>query len=217
MKSTESSISGFTVRGSWREIVEHGERITQALNAAGVSGEAFEEWEEWRPIPSEQFNEEMKRKTASQATIDEGPGEQADIPASQDLRHAVETLHAALDEIRNTNSKNAIDEIQKLLRHMKRAADTTGRQAFRVIQDVVFRNVMMLVGGQYFSNHIITASLRQTSLFWIGDEDTFLFKININDDDLKEEVSNHLDTSNEEAGRQQRDARTETSNINDSG
>ena len=57
----EESVSGFKVRGTWTDIVEHGERITRALRNAGThtaSGEpsyldAFTEWDEWRPKPHE--------------------------------------------------------------------------------------------------------------------------------------------------------------------
>ncbi|MFB6308764.1 MAG: hypothetical protein ABEH35_05485 [Haloarculaceae archaeon] len=43
MESIDEGISGFTVRGSWTDIVEHGKRITEALKRADVSGDAFEE------------------------------------------------------------------------------------------------------------------------------------------------------------------------------
>lgn len=43
MESMEERISGFTVSGTWADIVEHGERVTEALKDAGISCEAFEE------------------------------------------------------------------------------------------------------------------------------------------------------------------------------
>ena len=54
----EESISGFKIHGAWDDVVEHGERITQALrqedieDAAASIREAFEEWDEWRPKPT---------------------------------------------------------------------------------------------------------------------------------------------------------------------
>jgi len=50
----EESVSGFKLRGSWGEIVEHGERITRALKdlrgeEQPVDDGALEEWDEWRP------------------------------------------------------------------------------------------------------------------------------------------------------------------------
>jgi len=35
----EERISGFKLRGTWEEIVEHGERITEALEDLGISSE----------------------------------------------------------------------------------------------------------------------------------------------------------------------------------
>mgnify|MGYP006310746423 CR=1 FL=1 len=47
----EESVSGYKVRGSWDDVVEHGERITRALRDVDANDDttyeaAFEEWEE---------------------------------------------------------------------------------------------------------------------------------------------------------------------------
>lgn len=55
----EEGISGFGVSGTWEEIVEHGERITEALLDAGVSRETLAEWQSWRPKATEGSDEEM--------------------------------------------------------------------------------------------------------------------------------------------------------------
>ena len=71
----EECIAGFRVRDDWDGIVEHGERITDALRAAGRSGDAFREWDEWRPKHDENLDPEIRDKTAEQPHISRGPGE----------------------------------------------------------------------------------------------------------------------------------------------
>jgi hypothetical protein len=58
----EESVSGFKIRGSWGEVVEHGERITRALKDIANGGEevdedALAEWDEWRPKADERLGE----------------------------------------------------------------------------------------------------------------------------------------------------------------
>ena len=74
----EESVSGFKCRGTWADIVEHGERITRALRDNGAEGEAFEEWDEWRPKSHERLGEDVNEKTAEQASVGEGDGEKAE-------------------------------------------------------------------------------------------------------------------------------------------
>ena len=71
----EESIAGFKERGSWGDVVEHGERITQALRDAGVDSDALREWDEWRPKPHERLQKDVNKKTAAQASVAEGVGE----------------------------------------------------------------------------------------------------------------------------------------------
>jgi len=70
------SISGFKKDGSWEEIVEHGEHITEAIQDEGVEEGDFDDWDEWRPKSREGIDEEMTQKTAEKISFDaeEEPG-----------------------------------------------------------------------------------------------------------------------------------------------
>ena len=130
MEETEERVSGFEVRGSWADVVELGERVTEALSEAGVSGEAFEEWKEWQPKADERIDEETSEKTSEQASVDQGAGERADVSAGE-----------ASEELQDDGS-DASDSIQDSVDYAKRAVDTTGRQALRSVEGAVYRNVM---------------------------------------------------------------------------
>lgn len=88
----EKSISGFKQEGGWVTIVEHGERMTAALRDIGVSGEDFEEWDEWRPKTHERFSEDINEKTAEQASIAEGDGENPACPLTKTSKQRARNL-----------------------------------------------------------------------------------------------------------------------------
>ena len=56
-------VSGFRVRGSWGEVVAHGERIARALRESDADENALAEWEDWRPKAHEELGEELSEKT----------------------------------------------------------------------------------------------------------------------------------------------------------
>ncbi|MFB6196975.1 MAG: DUF5828 family protein, partial [Halobacteriaceae archaeon] len=77
----ERSVSGFKERGPWEDIVEHGERVARSLRDAGATAyghqEALEAFEEWRPKPGDHLDHEISERTATEASVNEGVGEQA--------------------------------------------------------------------------------------------------------------------------------------------
>ena len=93
----EESVSGFKTRGDWMTIVEHGERLTRALQEAAERtevdlGEALEEFDEWRPKSHERIDEDVNQKTAEQASVAEGKGEKEGKDPDDDLQTAGEKL-----------------------------------------------------------------------------------------------------------------------------
>ncbi|PSQ37622.1 hypothetical protein BRD05_00220 [Halobacteriales archaeon QS_9_70_65] len=141
----EESVSGFELRGSWVDVVEHGERITRALKdlvaeGVGVDEAALAEWDEWRPKADERLSEDVNRKTAEQASIDEGEGERAGRTPDEDLKTAGEKLadsYGSLEEPRE-----AVDECRESINYVARAADSATRKAVRKVEDSVYRNLM---------------------------------------------------------------------------
>ncbi len=195
----EESISGFKQRGSWGDIVEHGERITSALREIGVSGAAFEEWDEWRPKPHERLSEDVNEKTAKQASIDEGEGEKAGKRPDEDLQTAGEKLSESYEKVEEGDSEGALESWQDSIDYVARAADSAGRKALRKVENTVYRNVMTQLAPYYFDNELVSANIQKTTRG--EDEDTFIFEVNVNEDDLKEQVSQRLGEYEDEIDR----------------
>ena len=195
----EESISGFKIRGGWNDAVEHGERITHALAEFGAEGEAFEEWDEWRPKNHERLDEDVNEKTADQASIEEGEGERAGKEPNEDLKSAGEKLTESYEQLDDTDE--ALDSWSESLEYVARAADSAGRKALRTIEGIVYKNVMTQVAPYYFDNELVSANLQRASGAREGDHAGYVFEVNVNDDDLKEQVSERLAEYDDEVDR----------------
>jgi hypothetical protein len=204
----EESISGFKVRGSWGDIVEHGERITRALRDAGVDSDAFAEWNEWRPKSHERLDEDVSEKTAKQASVGEGVGEKAGKKPEEDIQAAGEKLSESYEKVEVGDSEGAIERWQDSIDYVARAADSAGRKALRKVEDTVYRKVMTQLAPYYFDNELISANIQQTARG--NGEQRFIFEVNVNDDDLKEAVSARLGEYDDEIDRWHIDTEKDT-------
>ena len=207
----EESISGFKRRGTWGEIVEHGERITAALREADapeVYPDAFEAWVEWRPTAHEQMESEVNEKTAEQASVSEGKGEAKGQSADEDLQTAGERLAESYEAVEENDANGAVEKWQDSLDYVARAADTAGRKAIRKVEDTVYRKVMTQVAPYYFDNELVSANLQR-----VRSQEEFVFEVDINDDDLREQVREHLYSFENDIDRWHVDTEKEVDNV----
>jgi len=204
----EESVSGFKIRGAWGDVVEHGERITRALRDAGVDGDAFEEWDEWRPKSHERLQEDVSEKTADQASVAEGEGEKAGKDPDEDLQTAGERLSESYEHVENGDSDEAVDRWSESLGYVARAADSAGRRALRRVENTVYQRVMTQIAPYYFDNELVSANIQKSTR---GEGDVeFVFEVNVNDDDLKDEVSTRLGEFDDEVTRWHVDTQKQT-------
>jgi hypothetical protein len=186
----EESVAGFKERGPWPDIVEHGERVTHALRTADAVDEypdAFAEWDEWRPKSHERIEEEVSEKTADQASIAESEGEKEGRTTDEELQSAGERLTESYEELEDGETDEAVEKWQDSMGYVKRAASTAGRKMLRKVENAVYRNVMTQVAPYYFDNDLVSANIQR-----IRSQEEFVFEVNINDDELKEVVGDHL-------------------------
>ncbi|MFB6086973.1 MAG: DUF5828 family protein [Haloarculaceae archaeon] len=183
----EESVSGFKVRGDWADVVEHGERISLALYEERVDAEPFEEWNDWRPKAHERLSTDVSEKTADQVSVGEGEGEKAGTGPDEDLQTAGEKLSESYEHLEDEDTRSAFQKWQDSLDHVARAADTAGRKALRRVEDTVYQKVMTQFTPYYFDNELVSANLSKTR------DGDYVFEVNINDDDLKDAVSQNLE------------------------
>jgi len=186
----EESISGFKQHGDWGDIVEHGERITLALREAGAAGDAFHDFDDWRPKTHERIDEDVSEKTAAQASVNEGEGEKAGKTPGEDLQTAGEKLSESYERVGADDTEGAVERWGESITHVARAADSASRKALRKVEDTVYRKVMTQVAPYYFDNELISANVTEVGRSEPGE--SFVFEVNVNDDELKETVSEIL-------------------------
>ena len=214
MAEMEESVSGFKQRGSWVETVEHGERIAVALEELAadegidVDEEGLAEFEEWRPKSHERLDEDVSEKTADQASVEEGKGEQEGKDPDEDLQTAGEKLAESYENLDDPDE--AVDKWGESIDYVARAADSAGRKAIRKVEDTVYRNVMTQMSPYYFDNDLISANIQR-----VGSKEApeYVFEVNVNDDDLKIRVSNRLSDYDEEVERWHVNTEKETDTV----
>ena len=207
----EESISGFKPRGDWGDVVEHGERITLALREAGVDGDAFHDFDDWRPKTHERIDEDVSAKTAEQASVNEGNGEKAGKSPGEDIQTAGEKLTESYEKVEDDDTEGAMERWGESLSHVARAADSASRKAIRKMENTVYQKVMTQVAPYYFDNELISANVTEVGR---GDDgETFQFEVNVNDDELKSEVREILDEYESEIDRWHVETETRTEDV----
>jgi len=191
MSEMEESVSGFKCRGGWVDVVEHGERIVRALEdiaeEVDVDTEPLEEFDEWRPKSHERLDKDVNEKTAEQASLGEGKGEQKGKEPGEDVQTAGEKLAESYENLDEPGE--AVDKWGESIDYVTRAADSAGRKAIRKVEDTVYRNVMTRMSPYYFDNELISANIQRVGS---QEQPKYIFEVNVNDDDLKIRVSNQL-------------------------
>jgi len=209
----EESISGFKVRGSWSDVVEHGERITRAFRDLDVPesphAAAFDEWEAWRPKHHEDIDDDVAPKTADQASVEEGEGEKAGQDPGDDVQTAGEKITESYESLGDGETDDAVEDWRESIGYVARAADSAGRKALRKVEDTVYQKVMTQLAPYYFDNALVSANIQQTG----GDDDTFVFEVNVNDDDLKGQVADRLYEYEDTVDRWHVDTEKETEQV----
>jgi hypothetical protein len=212
MAEFEESVSGFKTRGDWVDIVEHGERITRALRDldadADVDESALSEFDEWRPKSHERLEDDVSDKTAQQASVEEGRGEQEGKEPDEDLQTAGEKLAESYENLDEPDE--AVDKWGESLDYVARAADSAGRKAIRAVEGAVYRNVMTQIAPYYFDNELVSANVKRVGR---GEGPDYVFEVNVNDDDLKIHVSNKLADYESEVDRWHVDTEKETESV----
>ena len=163
--------------------------IRHRANRIQATPDAFAEWDEWRPKPHDQLEDDISEKTAEQASVDEGKGEKVGESPTEDIQTAGEKLTESSEELEEDDDESPANKAGESMEHVARAADTAGRKALRKVEETVYDQVMTQISPYYFDNELMSANLEQVT---ISDEEEFIFEVNVNDDDLKSVISERL-------------------------
>lgn len=207
MTEYTESVSGFKVKGKWGDVVEHGERIAFALDEVRDNSEftdEFDEYNEWRPKTEENMSDDVKEKTAEKASLSEKEVEK-ESTAKDEFKEAGDNLPLSSDKIQEPDE--AVTDLSQSIRYLIRALTIMATKSVRNSEEVVYENLMTAISPQYFDNELISANLDK-----VGDGQ-YVLEININNDDLKQDVSDRLSEYNEEYNRWHIGSEMDTENV----
>lgn len=176
---------GYKVTGTWETIVEHGERMEAAIEIAlkslieddeSISEEQLsllEEFGEWRPKIEDKSEDGSVNKRTAKSASTETNGERS-----------TDRLAKAGEELKNKDEKTT-DQLKNTASHIAKATENTVKNTTKEVEEFVYQNVMTVISPYYFDNQLLSASL------WKKDDSTFVFEVNVNDDQVREVFRDH--------------------------
>lgn len=200
----ETRISGFRVEGSWDHVVAHGDLISEALQELGSKAhprmdprayrEALHEFEHWRPREGETIEEDVRPRTAEKASLVRGEGEQRGRSTGEDLERAGQALVAP--ESMAFVDASMIRRFAEAGRLTGRAIDTGLRGLLRTFEESIYEHLMTRTAPCYFDNRVVSANLARHGH---NGSTKYEFEVNINEDNLKEKVSERVNQALDDA------------------
>lgn len=184
MTDYTESVSGFKRTGTWGEIVEHGERISFALEELGIKKDEVDEYNDWRPKLTENVSTDINDKTAEKATMDKSGSE-----------NPKKEIKSAGEEITNTyknfgEPEEAFRNWVHSIGYAAKAVDSITRKSIRNVEKIIYKNVMTVISPYYFDNNLISANIARIN----KKPHKYRLEVNINEDALKKDVSEKLES-----------------------
>lgn len=196
----ETRLSGFQVEGTWEQVVDHGDRMSRILHDLGAGAhprmgrssfqDALDEWDDWRPRPAESFETDVRTRTAEQASLGPGAGEQRGRAPLDDLERAWMALLVGPGTVPDGGASELGSRMTEAARLTARAVDTGMRRVVRNMEEAVYLHLMTRTSPCYFDNRIVSANLDRGT----DDGEAYRFEVNVNSDRLKEQVAKRLET-----------------------
>ncbi len=151
----EQDSFGYTIQGSWRELVSFGEDVVSTFERHGVDQETISEWDSWRPRLGEE-DQEMRNKTVEKAKVSEGEdrGELAE--------EAAEGLSKSREKTAEGEIGEAAEEMGETAKSAGKAVEGAGRDLMRMVEDKVYDRIARS-GPMYFDSENFNASLEKVS------------------------------------------------------
>jgi hypothetical protein len=210
MTDYTEKVSGFNLEGSWKEIVAHGEKISQILEAIDEVEDNFEdeleEYNEWRPKFEEKIDTDIAEKTAEKASLNENGVEESSKSPKSEIKEATKKISDGTKQADKPDK--AAEDFRYSLFYLSRAIRLLARKSMRQSEEIIYENIMTYLSPYYFDNDLISANIKKTG------SETYQLEVNINKDDIKEVVSDRMKEM-KSADSWNVDIDIETSNVQD--
>jgi len=154
-ENVEEDSFGYSLEGSWDEIVRFGEEIISTFEEHDVEQKAISEWDAWRPRSGEQ-EDEMRNKTVEKAKVERG-----DKP-SEDVAETAKNLSETGKKTTEGEIGEAAEKASEASKSAGKAVEDASRDVVRAVEDKVYRRITK-TNPMYFDSEDFNASLEVVS------------------------------------------------------
>jgi hypothetical protein len=154
-EKVEEDSFGYSLEGSWGEVVRFGEEIISTFEEHGVEQETISEWDAWRPRSGEQEGE-MRKKTVEKAKVNRG-----DKP-SEDVAETAEKLSETGKKTSEGEIGEAAEKASEASKSAGKAVEDVSRGVVRAVEDKVYHRITK-TNPMYFDSEDFNASLEVVS------------------------------------------------------
>lgn len=212
-EKVEEDSFGYSLEGSWDEVVRFGEEVISTFEEHGVEQETISEWDAWRPRSGEQEGE-MREKTVEKAKVDEGDR------TAEGVAETAEKLSETREKTAEGEIGEAAEKASEASKSVGKTVEDASRDVVRAVEDKVYRRITK-TNPLYFDSENFNASLevvssigekvgkvKETAFEKLvngegskGDEEDKRYKITIKAE--SDEVEEALDEKFEESGEEE--------------
>lgn len=154
-EKVEEDSFGYSLEGSWDEVVRFGEEIISTFEEHGVEQETISEWDAWRPRSGEQEGE-MRKKTVEKAKVSRG-----DKP-SENVAETAEKLSETGKKTSEGEIGEAAEKASEASKSAGKAVEDVSRGVVRAVEDKVYHRITK-TNPMYFDSEDFNASLEVVS------------------------------------------------------
>mgnify|MGYP000226299447 FL=1 len=154
-EKVEEDSFGYSLEGSWDEVVRFGEEVISTFEEHGVEQETISEWDAWRPRSGEQEGE-MRNKTVEKAKVEKG-----DKP-SEDVAETAKNLSETGKKTTKGEIGEAAEKASEASKSAGKAVEDASRDVVRAVEDKVYRRITK-TNPMYFDSENFNASLEVVS------------------------------------------------------
>ena len=151
----EEDSFGYSLEGSWDEVVRFGEDVISTFEEHNVEQETISEWDAWRPRIGEQEGE-MRNKTVEKAKVEKG-----DKP-SEDVAETAKNLSETGKKTTKGEIGEAAEKASEASKSAGKAVEDASRDVVRAVEDKVYRRITK-TNPMYFDSENFNASLEVVS------------------------------------------------------
>lgn len=189
----EDLVAGLTQTGTWGDVVEHGEKITAALQEeTDDDAPWFTEWNSWRPKLQDDYQHNMRSKTAEHAskTVTDDTAPERTFPIM------LRASRRAASSLQHGEFRRATDETIEVVDRCSSLIGRTIRAAQSTVESTIYMKIMTTISPYYFDNKKVNANLSYSSR-----DDEYKLQVSIADSDLHQSVSDTVKQYNKTVER----------------